>query len=120
MTKEEVIKFCLSLNKSTNDFPFDEEVMVFRIGGKIFALINIKSDDTIISLKCDPVLAELLRGEFRGVKPGYHLNKKHWNSVDCNSDLNDEKLCELIEHSYKLVLKGLKKSIQNEINEITV
>lgn len=116
MDKSELMKHCLEKTFVTNDFPFDDEVMVFRIFGKIFALMNIKSNDCSISLKCDPDLAIALRGEYKGVTPGYHLSKKHWNSVDGEKDVTLEKIKEMIDHSYAMVKKGLKKELREKID----
>ena len=115
MDKKSLIAYCSSKPFATSDFPFDDEVMVFRICGKIFALINIKSADNGISLKCNPELALILREEYKGITPGYHLNKKHWNTVDCNSEISDEKIKELIDHSYTVTTKGLTKKQRVEI-----
>jgi predicted DNA-binding protein (MmcQ/YjbR family) len=115
MDKQSLITYCSSKPVVSSDFPFDDEVMVFRICGKIFALINIKLADNSISLKCNPELAVLLREEYKGITPGYHLNKKHWNTVDCNSEISDEKIKELIDHSYTVTTKGLTKKQRVEI-----
>lgn len=123
MDKQEIVKQCLENPLVTNDFPFDDEVMVFRVFGKIFALINIKSIDCVVSLKCDPELAIILRAEYKGVIPGYHLSKKHWNSVDAKSDVSDEKIKEMIKHSCAMVVKGLtreqKKKIEASIQAVS-
>ncbi len=115
MDKKSIIAYCSSKPVVSSDFPFDDEVMVFRICGKIFALINIKTADNSISLKCNPELAVLLREEYNGITPGYHLNKKHWNSIDCNSEISEEKIKELIDHSYTVTTKGLTKKQRVEI-----
>ena len=115
MDKKSLISYCTSKPFVTSDFPFDDEVMVFRICGKIFALLNIKSLENNISLKCNPELALILREEYKGITPGYHLNKKHWNSVDCDTEISDEKIKELIDHSYIVTAKGLIKKQKIEI-----
>jgi len=116
MDKKSLISYCSSKPFATSDFPFDDEVMVFRICGKIFALLNIKSAENSISLKCNPELALILREEYKGVTPGYHLNKRHWNSVDCNSGIPEEKIIEMIDHSYSVTAKGLTKKQRREID----
>lgn len=88
------------------DYPFGEGVAVYKVGskdGKMFALIEENSRPVRLSLKCDPKLAELLREKYETVLPGYHLNKKHWNTILCSGQLSDEELQDLIRHSYELV-----------------
>lgn len=91
------------------DYPFGEEVAVYKVGdvtGKMFALIQVDSDPVRLSLKCDPTLAELLREKYETVLPGYHLNKKHWNTVICSGQVPDDELRDLIRHSYELVVNS--------------
>ena len=88
-------------------FPFGPTVEVFRVGSKMFALLGTDGRD--ISLKCDPVLAEVLRQNFEGVTAGYHLNKRHWNTVRLDGSVPDEQVREMIEHSYRLVFDSLPK-----------
>lgn len=85
------------------EYPFGEDVAVYKAGDKMFALITEKSQPVRISLKCDPQLAELLREKYESVMPGYHLNKKHWNTIVCSGQLSLEEVLELIDHSYELV-----------------
>lgn len=110
--------YCLSLKGTSESFPFDENVLVFKVGGKIFALTSLKdweTDNSEINLKCDPDYALELRAEFEAVKPGYHMNKKHWNTVRFNQDLSDKEIIKLIKHSYDLVVKSLPKKVQDAI-----
>lgn len=91
------------------DYPFGEEVAVYKIGdasGKMFALIQEGSRPVRLSLKCDPQLAELLREKYESVVPGYHLNKKHWNTILCSGQMPEEELRDLVRHSYELVKAG--------------
>lgn len=91
------------------DYPFGAETAVYKIGstdGKMFALIDENSRPVRLSLKCDPQLAELLRQRYESVLPGYHLNKKHWNTVVCSGQLGDDELKDLIRHSFELVSSG--------------
>ena len=88
------------------DYPFGESTAVYKIGstsGKMFALIAEKSKPIQLSLKCDPQLAELLRERYETVVPGYHLNKKHWNTIICSGQMPAEELRDLVRHSYELV-----------------
>lgn len=117
MDLEMLRKYCLKKKGVTENFPFDEETLVFKVGSKMFALTNIKSPSLSVSLKCDPFMAQDLRRDYTCIKPGYHLNKEHWNTVEIDGTLEDEKIIYLIDHSYNLVFKGLKKSEKADIEE---
>jgi len=104
-------EFCLSLPHSEEGFPFDDQTLVFKVGGKLFALIALDAEPAI-ALKCDPELAIALREEFDAVQPGYHLSKKHWNTVLLNDTIPSDTIKEWIVHSYNLVKKGLPKKVQ--------
>lgn len=101
------------------DYPFGEGVAVYKVGeaslGKMFALISEKSDPLRLSLKCEPLLAEQMRQDFETVLPGYHLNKKHWNTIICSGQLSEEQIHSLIDLSYGLVVKSLSKSEQERL-----
>lgn len=114
MNIEAFRSYCLQKKGVTEDFPFGEQTLVFKVQGKMFALANIDLFESV-NLKCDPTRAIELRETFRGVLPGYHMNKKHWNTVRVFEDVNDELLMELIDHSYNLVVKSLPKRLQNEL-----
>ena len=116
MTITDLRDYCLSKPGASYDFPFDEETCVFRVGGKMFGLAGINADPVRISLKCDPALARDLRSGFEGVAPGYHLNKEHWNTVTTGSDVPNEKVLWLIDHSYDLVVASLPKSKRPGLN----
>ena len=113
MDIETIRGFCLSLSFVKEDFPFDQSTLVFKVGGKIFALTDVDKG-SFVNLKCDPEKAIELREEYNGIKPGYHMNKKHWNSVYIHSDVSDKQLFELITHSYELVYGSLPKKLRNE------
>jgi len=117
MNKKELMTYFLSKPGSFEDYPFDEETAVLKVANKMFALIN-KSEDLSINLKCNPEYAEELRHIFNGVKPGYHMNKTHWNTIHLNSDVPDDEILKLIDHSYELVFTKLKKSEKEEILDI--
>ncbi|NTW62317.1 MmcQ/YjbR family DNA-binding protein [Candidatus Saccharibacteria bacterium] len=108
-THKEVEEYLLSFPNTWLDFPFGEGAAVYKIGhedsgkGKMFAIIQEESDPLRLSLKCDPLLAEKLRDTYETVLPGYHLNKKHWNTVLCTGQVPDDELKSLITHSYHLV-----------------
>lgn len=107
MEHKKVEKYILSMPNAKLDYPFGEDVAVYKVnspaGEKMFALIQEKKEPVQLSLKCDPVLAETLRGKYESVLPGYHLNKKHWNTIILTGQLSWEEIQDLIKHSYNLV-----------------
>ncbi len=108
--------YCLTKKEVEETFPFDEDTLVFKVLGKAFALISLKEPDSV-NLKCDPERAIELRQTYEAVKPGYHMNKKHWNTVYFNLDLSDKELRLLIDHSYDMVVKGMPKKMQIKLSE---
>ena len=106
---------CLRLPGSVEEFPFGEEVSVFKVAGKVFALSPLKSRPLTVSLKCEPEIAEQLRTAHPAVRPGYHLNKRHWNTVEIDGSLEDRSILDMIEDSYDLVVDGLPKRVQAEL-----
>lgn len=108
MTRNELIDYCRNKKGVTVEFPFDNTCMSFKLISKFFAFIDISNEKNAISLKCDPCLAAAFREQYEGVMPGYHLNKKHWNTIDADSDVPDGKVLEMIDMSYDLIYKGLK------------
>ena len=114
MNIEEFYAYCLQKKGVSEHFPFDEQTLVFKVGTKIFALTDVASFRSI-NLKCNPEKAIELREEYAAVQPAYHMNKKHWNTILLFSDLDDQLLKELIDHSYNLVLNSLPKKTRDEI-----
>jgi predicted DNA-binding protein (MmcQ/YjbR family) len=108
-------RHCLGLPGAVEEFPFGEGVSVFKVGGKIFALSRLAARPLSVSLKCDPVLAEQLRATYPAVRPGYHLNKRHWNTIEIDGSIPDRLLLDLVEDSYDLVVAGLPKRVQDEL-----
>lgn len=106
VTHKEVETYLLSMPNARLDYPFGEDVAVYKVGEKMFALVAEKSNPVRISLKCDPLLAQTLREKYESVMPGYHLNKKHWNTVVLSGQLSWEEVQDLIRHSYNLVTAG--------------
>ncbi len=104
MEHKAVEEYVLSMPNAERDYPFGEEVAVYKVGGKMFALIPEGKSPVRISLKCDPQLSELLRDKYESVMPGYHLNKKHWNTIVLTGQLPWEEVQDLIRHSYTLVV----------------
>jgi len=109
MTHKELEEYILSFSNTWLDYPFGEGTSVYKIGhketgeGKMYAIIQDGSNPLRVSLKCDPVLAETLREKYETVVPGYHLNKKHWNTIICTGQLDDEEIKDLVRLSYNLV-----------------
>lgn len=106
ITHKTLEDYILQMPNARLDYPFGEEVAVYKTGDKMFALISEKSEPVRISLKCDPQLAQLLREKYETVVPGYHLNKKHWNTIICSGQLDIQEVKDLILHSYNLVTKS--------------
>ena len=98
------------------DFPFDQVTLVFKVGGKMFALITLNEQPLRMNLKCDPGKAQALRDCFASILPGYHMNKRHWNTLVLDGSLDEELVLSLIDDSYALVLKGLPKIIRQTIS----
>lgn len=109
MDIEQFRQYCLSKPDATEDFPFDEVTLCLRVGGKIFAITGLDSEVFTVNLKCDPERALALREQYPEVQPGFHMNKKHWNTVDFTGALGNALLRELIDHSYDLVQRSLKR-----------
>lgn len=111
--------YCLNKKGTYVNFPFDETTMTIRVGEKMFALIDISAKDLRVNLKCNPMLAELLRLDYVGIIPGHHMNKKHWNTVYLNKDVPEDKIFEFIDHSYTLVFNSLTKKVRESIELIS-
>jgi predicted DNA-binding protein (MmcQ/YjbR family) len=105
---------CLAKAETTESFPFDEDTLVFKVNGKIFALISLSEPHTV-NLKCDPDYALELREHYPEVRSGYHMNKKHWNTVSLLGQLSNDFLRELIDHSYDCVVRSMPKKDQRRI-----
>jgi len=114
MNVEMIRDFCLLKAGVEETFPFDQRTLVFKVFGKMFALLDI-DDFTGINLKCDPERAVELRESYSGILPGYHMSKKHWNTVQMNSDVDSNLVFELIDHSYNLVFSSLPKKIRDGV-----
>ncbi len=110
MNAAELRKLCLSFAGAEETFPFGAETSVFKIEGKMFALSQLDADSLRVSVKCEPRLAEALRGAHPEVIPGYHLNKRHWNTVIIGGSLADEAVRAMIDDSYDLVVSKLPAS----------
>ena len=111
MTPQELRALCLSFNAAVEEVPFNPDTSVFKVLGKLFALTNLDARPLSVNLKCDPEDAVRLRAEHPGlIVPGYHMNKRHWNTVTVDGELPDRLVRELVEDSYDLVVAGLPRA----------
>lgn len=122
MNIEQLRDFCISKKGVTEHFPFDDVTLVFKVMNKMFALVGLhqwESGDQKINLKCNPEKANELRVDYEGISAGFHMNKKHWNTVLVNnSDVSDQLVFQLIDHSYDLVVQGLTKKAKAELENL--
>lgn len=112
MTFEILDNYCLSHIGATKEYPFDDTTAVYKVGNKIYALVDEESNPPRINLKCDPYYARELREMYENVIAGYHMNKKHWNTVICDDDIDESMLFGWIDDSYDLVFSSLSKKMQ--------
>ena len=115
MNIESAREYCLSLPQVTEDFPFDETTLVFRIGGKIFAMLDLENTEWFV-LKCQPEYAIELRERYPDIAPAWHMNKKHWNQLNLYGNLPDDLVQSLIQHSYDEVVKKMSKKQRLALN----
>jgi predicted DNA-binding protein (MmcQ/YjbR family) len=115
MDLETLREYCLSRPAAIESTPFGEDVLVFKVAGKMFALAALDEIPTMVNLKCDPDLALELRDRYEQVRPGYHMNKKHWNTVELDRAIPDTELRKMIDHSYELVVKSLPKAARAKL-----
>lgn len=122
MQIDELREYCISKKAVTEHFPFDDVTLVFKVMNKMFALVGLERwerGEESINLKCDADKAQELRAEYEGINPGFHMNKRLWNTVTINrSDVSDDLLREMIDHSYDEVVKGLTKKAQRELENL--
>ncbi len=116
MNVEQIREHCISKREVTESFPFNEFVLVFKVAGKMFALIDLGAPDSI-NLKCDPEKAIELREHHEEITPGFHMNKKHWNTVMINGLLKKKLIFELIDHSYEMVVKSMGKKAEKILSD---
>ena len=110
MDGPELKQRCLALSGASEEFPFDDEVSVFKVGGKMFAASRLDGDPLQLSVKCEPDFAVSLRATYPAIAPGYHMNKRHWNTITLDGSLPDEMVTDLLRDSYELVVAALPKS----------
>lgn len=121
MNIEQLREYCIRKKGTTEEFPFDFDTLVFKVMGKMFALAPLsrwEQGSETMNLKCDPERSLELRDEYESINAGFHMSKKHWNTVTVNQDVSDEFLFELIDHSYDLVVKGLTKKLRTELEKL--
>ncbi|GAB3338444.1 MmcQ/YjbR family DNA-binding protein [Larkinella ripae] len=117
MNIETLRTYCLSKPGATESLPFGEETLVFKVGGKIFALTSLDANPLSVNLKCDPELAAELREQYDAVRPGYHMNKRHWNTVLINGSVRENDLRCWIDHSYELIVSSLPKTVRQTLEK---
>lgn len=115
MNIEQFRNYCLSKKHVTESFPFDEVTLVFKVANKMFALAGLEHHPSTVNLKCDPEKAIELRAQYSDVIEGFHMSKKHWNTITIEGNLSNKLIEELIDHSYNLVVNGLTKKLQKEL-----
>ncbi|MPZ83805.1 MAG: MmcQ/YjbR family DNA-binding protein [Actinophytocola sp.] len=115
MTPEEIRDFALGLPETAQDHPFGPDTNVYKVADKVFAILQPGGDPPQVTLKCEPSLALELRAQFPAVRAGYHVNKKHWNTVTLDGSVPDDELCEMVEHSYDRVVSGLPKAVRTRL-----
>ena len=113
MDAVEFREYCLTKRKATEGTPFGETVLVFKVAGKMFALMSLDEIPATANLKCDPDLALELRDRYEQVRPGYHMNKKHWNTVEIEGGIPETELRKMIDHSYDLVVQSLPRATRS-------
>ncbi|WP_291100269.1 MULTISPECIES: MmcQ/YjbR family DNA-binding protein [unclassified Flavobacterium] len=121
MNLETFYEYCLSKKGVTEHFPFNDDALVFKVAGKMFALSSLsqwEKGEPKVNLKCNPDRAQELRAQYDNIKPAFHMSKVHWNTIAINREVPDKFIKELIDHSYDLVFKSLTKKRQNEILEL--
>jgi predicted DNA-binding protein (MmcQ/YjbR family) len=114
MNIEDIREYCLQKAGVTEEFPFDENTLVFKVMGKMFALTNLDGEWGL-ALKCDPEKAIELREQYPAIRPGYHMNKVHWNTISMDGSLSERLVRELIDHSYDLVVAKLPSRLKREL-----
>lgn len=110
--------YLLQKKGATEEQPFGPQVLVFKVMGKMFAFVAWEETPLALTLKCDPVDAIVLRKQYQAVQPGYHMNKKHWNTVTLDGTVPDDEILEMIDDSYRLVVRKLKKALREELQNM--
>jgi len=117
MNVAELQSYCLQKKSAIMEFPFDDVTMVIKVGNKMFILISTDKDPITINLKCDPFLADSLRASYQAITPGYHMNKRHWNTVLMDKSIPDKMIKEMIDDSYDLVYAKLSMKEKENVQQ---
>jgi len=117
MNKRDLQSYCLAKKGVEKSYPFDQTTAVYKVGNKMFVLSDDRGEPLSLNVKCDPLYALELRSIYEAVEPGYHMSKKHWNTLGCEKDLDDKLIYEMVDESYQLVFESLSKKLQKEILE---
>lgn len=115
MNIEQLRDYCLSKSGAEESLPFGPDTLVYKVGGKVFLLVGLEAEELRFNVKCDPDKAIELREQFSCVLPGYHMNKKHWNTIIADGSVSSKQLKEWIDHSYTLIVDSLSKKIRDEL-----
>ena len=115
MNIDELKRYCAVKNESQETYPFGPDTIVFKVSGKIYALVGLDEQPLRINLKCDPSQAQILRSMHDNILPGYHMNKEHWNTIIIDETIPDELICQLIDESYNLIVQKMTRKKQNAI-----
>lgn len=118
MNVEQFRDYCLSKKGVTESFPFDETTLVFKVVGKVFAICGLNKIPFAVNLKCDPEYAIELREAYSSIIAGFHMHKKHWNTVTPENQISDQFFLELVDHSYDMVVKGMTKKLRTELESL--
>jgi predicted DNA-binding protein (MmcQ/YjbR family) len=115
MTRDDVLDLCAALPAAVEDYPFGDGVAVFKVDGRMFALVPLEGSPGSVNLKCDPGLALELRARYPSVRPGYHQDKRHWNTVELDGCVEDSELRWMVHHSYELVVAKLPRAVRDRL-----
>ena len=118
MTLEDFYEYCLAKPGVEETFPFDEHTLVFKVMGKMFAITGLNREEFKVNLKCDPDRSLELREQYEEIEPGWHMSKRHWNTVNFEGELSEKLIRELIDNSYDLIVKSLTKKLQAELEQL--
>jgi predicted DNA-binding protein (MmcQ/YjbR family) len=110
VTRDQVLEICASYPAAVEDYPFGDGVAVFKVGGRMFAIVALDGDPGSVNLKCEPGLAAALRARYPAVRPGYHQDKRHWNTVELDGSVPDDEWRDMIDQSYELIVDRLPRA----------
>lgn len=117
MSRDDILALCGGFPGAVEDYPFGDGVAVFKVAGRMFALVPLEGSPASVNLKCAPDLAEELRRRHAAVRPGYHQNKRHWNTVDLDGSIDPDEIRSMVDHSYELVVNGLPRAARESLAE---